>query len=56
MLPAIFKPPTLKRHKPVTVRRDVAESYHGCLIVYVPKSRRLYWRVEGVMAALTELR
>jgi AcrR family transcriptional regulator len=47
-----FHKPTLKTHKPSTVRRNTGESYRGCLIVYVPKSARLYWEIEGVMGGI----
>jgi hypothetical protein len=47
-----FQRPTLKKHNPATVRRNVGDSYCGCLIIYVPKSRRLYWRIEGIMAGI----
>lgn len=47
-----FRRPTLKRHVPQTTRRNVGDGYHGCLIVVVPRSRELYWTVEGVMLAL----
>ena len=47
-----FRRPTLKKHNPATVRRNVGDSYRGCLIIYVPKSSRLYWRIEGVMAGI----
>lgn len=44
-----FLRPTLKRHNPSTVRKNVDDSYRGCLIVYVPKSDKLYRRVEGIL-------
>ena len=47
-----FRRPVLKRHNPSTVRRNVGETYRGCLAVYVPKSSRLYWKVEGVMRGI----
>jgi hypothetical protein len=47
-----FQRATLKRHNPSTVRRNTGDSYRGCLVVYVPKSARLYWVVEGVMRGL----
>jgi hypothetical protein len=49
---ARFRRATLKTHNPSTPRRNVGESYRGCLIVYVPKSSRLYWQVEGVMRGI----
>jgi hypothetical protein len=47
-----FHRPTLKKHNPATIRHNVEESYRGCLIIYVPKSRRMYWRIEGVMEGI----
>jgi transposase len=52
----LFQRPTIKKHKPHTMRINSGADYHGCLVISVPKSRELYWRVEGVMAALTGLR
>jgi len=48
----IFRRPTLKTHNPSTVRYNVGDPYRGCLIVAVPQSRRLYWRIEGVMQGI----
>jgi hypothetical protein len=50
-----FQRPTIKKHRPSTTRINVGVDYHGCLVISVPKSREIYWRVEGVMAALTGL-
>lgn len=47
-----FERPTIKRHNPATKRINVGDDYHGCLCITVPRSRELYWRVEGVMDAL----
>ena len=46
-----FATPTLKHHKPVTVRKNVGESYHGCLRVDVSRSADLYRRIEGWASA-----
>lgn len=43
---------TLKRHNPTTVRRNAGDDYHGCLVITVPRSRALYWRIEGMIAEL----
>jgi Homeodomain-like domain-containing protein len=51
----LFQRPTIKKHAPVTKRANTGTDYHGCLVITVPQSRELYWRVEGVMAALTGL-
>jgi hypothetical protein len=48
-----FRVPTLKRHRVTTNRRNIGESYRGCLVVDVPGSRELYWRVEGVVRTLS---
>jgi hypothetical protein len=53
--PGRFQRPTIKKHQPRTRRGNVGDDYHGCLAVSVPQSRELYWRVEGVMAALDAL-
>lgn len=50
--PESFQRPTLKRHNPATVRRNVGDAYRGCLIIYVPRSSRLYWRMEGIMSGI----
>ena len=46
-----FATPTLKRHNPKTVRKNVGESYHGCLRIDVHRSADLYRKVEGWAAA-----
>ena len=43
-----FQRPTLKRHVPGTQRKNVGESYHGCLVVGVLRSAPLYRQIEGV--------
>jgi transposase len=47
-----FRRPTLKTHNPSTVRHNVGDPYRGCLIIFVPKSRELYWKVEGLMRGI----
>jgi hypothetical protein len=42
-----FLTPTLKRHNPKTVRKNVGENYHGCLRVGVYGSANLYRKIEG---------
>ena len=52
--PGQFQRTTLKRHNPRTVRKNVGDHYHGCLIVSVMQSAELYRRIEGwVRAAIT---
>lgn len=48
----IFRRPSLKTHKPSTNRRNVGDSYRGCLQIEVPTSRLLYWRIEGMMRGI----
>ncbi|MDG4793408.1 helix-turn-helix domain-containing protein [Micromonospora sp. WMMD1082] len=49
-----FQPTTLKRHRPTTVRLNTGETYRGCLAVEVPRSRRLYWKIEGIMKGMSD--
>jgi hypothetical protein len=46
-----FRTPTLKRHNPKTVRKNVGEDYHGCLRIDVHRSADLYRKIEGWAAA-----
>ena len=52
----LFQRPTIQRHVAATKRLNTGSDYRGCLAVSVPRSRELYWRVEGMMGALTGLR
>ena len=45
--PAQFHKPTLKRHNPKTVRKNIGDEYHGCLRIDVQQSAGLYWQIEG---------
>ncbi|MFJ3304850.1 hypothetical protein ACIPSA_17335 [Streptomyces sp. NPDC086549] len=38
---------TLKKHNPKTVRKNVGEAYHGCLVIRVLQGAELYRRIEG---------
>jgi transposase-like protein len=49
---ANFRRATLKRHKVSTTRQNVGDEYHGCLVISAPRSRELYWRIEGVIGEL----
>ncbi|OEJ26509.1 hypothetical protein AS594_20475 [Streptomyces agglomeratus] len=42
-----FQGATLKKHLPKTTRKNIADAYRGCLIIYVSKSADLYRRMEG---------
>lgn len=43
-----FDKPSLKRHNPKTVRKNIGEAYVGCLIVRVLQGRLLYQEIEGI--------
>ncbi|MGW2963347.1 hypothetical protein ACWDGI_33480 [Streptomyces sp. NPDC001220] len=42
-----FYKTTLKKHNPKTVRKNVGDSYRGCLAVRVSRGSELYRRIEG---------
>lgn len=42
-----FQRPVIKRHRPNTRRRNVAETYRGCLQISVQQSAELYRKIEG---------
>ncbi|MEW2403328.1 hypothetical protein [Streptomyces sp. NPDC046862] len=42
-----FNKTTLKKHNPKTVRKNVGDTYHGCLVIKVLKGADLYRRIEG---------
>jgi hypothetical protein len=46
---------TLKRHRPVTTRRNTGPGYRGCLTIDVLRSAELYCRVEGWWEALSTM-
>jgi transposase len=52
--PALFRRPTLKRHQPQTVRKNVGANYRGCLRVDVRQNMELYRRIEGWTRAVTK--
>jgi transposase len=47
-----FKKTAIKKHVPQTPRQNVGDDYHGCLTIDAPKSRELYWRMEGAVRAV----
>ncbi|MFF4587724.1 hypothetical protein [Streptomyces sp. NPDC001388] len=49
-----FNKTTLKKHNPKTVRKNVGESYRGCLVVKVLKGADLYRRIEGSWYGIVE--
>ncbi|KAA6221419.1 hypothetical protein CP973_05030 [Streptomyces albofaciens JCM 4342] len=50
---ATFGKTTLKKHNPKTVRKNVGEEYHGCLVVRVLQGAELYRRIEGWWQGIT---
>jgi hypothetical protein len=50
--PTDFLSSTLKHHTPRTVRKNVGDDYHGCLVVKVRQSAGLYREIEGIWAAV----
>jgi len=56
-LPGVdFRPATLKRHNPKTVRKAVGDGYHGCLNIKVRQSSSLYRSVDGWWRGILEAR
>ncbi|MFC6015052.1 helix-turn-helix domain-containing protein [Plantactinospora solaniradicis] len=49
-----FRRPSLKKHRPTTNRRNTGEGYRGCLVIEVPRSSRLYWKIEGIIRGMTD--
>ena len=47
-----FRKPTIKRHNPKTVRKNVGEAYHGCLRIDVLEGGDLYRRIDGWASAV----
>jgi len=47
-----FATPTLKRHNPKTMRKNVGQTYHGCLRIDVQHSADLYRKIEGWAATI----
>lgn len=51
----LFRRPVIKRHNPKTVRHNVGDDYHGCLVVRVRRSTDLYRQIlgwwQGIVAA-----
>lgn len=43
---------TLKRHNPSPGRHNAGADYHGCFVVRVRQSTRLYRRIEGIVNGL----
>lgn len=50
-----FAKPVIKRHNPKTNRKNVGETYHGCLMVRVRRSSKLYRKIEGWASAVTSI-
>ena len=44
---AQFQRTSLKKHRPVTSRKNRGADYHGCLTIYVVGASRIYWKYRG---------
>jgi hypothetical protein len=42
----------LKRHNPMTVRKNTGDDYHGCLRIDVLRGTSLYRKIEGWAAGV----
>ncbi|MFF5968112.1 hypothetical protein ACFY64_31210 [Streptomyces collinus] len=49
-----FYKTTLKKHNPKTVRKNVSDSYRGCLAIRVLRGADLYRRIEGSWYGIVE--
>jgi transposase len=49
-----FRPSTIKRHNPKTVRHNVNQEYRGCLCVSVLQGRELYEVLDGLVQGLAQ--
>ncbi|MFI1732052.1 helix-turn-helix domain-containing protein [Streptomyces acidicola] len=49
-----FNKTTIKKHNPKTVRKNVGDSYRGCLVIKVLKGSDLYRRIEGSWTGMVE--
>jgi transposase len=49
--PEQFRRPTLKHHNPKTIRKNIGQDYHGCLVISVRRSTDLYPKIEGWASA-----
>ncbi|MEW2526077.1 hypothetical protein [Streptomyces sp. NPDC047071] len=47
-----FNKTTIKKHNPKTVRKNVGETYRGCLVIQVRQSAELYRRIEGAWCGI----
>ncbi|MEU9054217.1 hypothetical protein AB0D37_28010 [Streptomyces sp. NPDC048384] len=51
---SMFNKTTLKKHNPKTVRKNVGDSYRGCLVIKVLRGADLYRRIEGSWYGIVE--
>jgi hypothetical protein len=49
-----FARATVKRHNPKTIRHNVNDDYHGCLVVSVRRSSTLYDAIDGAWRRIVE--
>ncbi|KOG08974.1 MULTISPECIES: hypothetical protein [Streptomyces] len=50
--PSAFRKTTVKRHNPLTNRKNVDAGYHGCLVIRILGSADLYRRIEGAWCGI----
>ena len=50
-----FRRPSLKRHLPKTVRKNIGADYHGCLVINVRCSTELYRQIAGWWSGISTL-
>jgi hypothetical protein len=46
-----FRKPAIKHHNPRTTRKNVGDTYHGCLAIRVRRGSKLYRKIEGWASA-----
>ncbi|MEU2992728.1 hypothetical protein ABZ772_20660 [Streptomyces griseoincarnatus] len=44
---SVFQKTAIKKHNPTTVRKNVGDTYRGCLVIRVSQGADLYRRIEG---------
>ncbi|MFE2041008.1 hypothetical protein ACFXAZ_08760 [Streptomyces sp. NPDC059477] len=49
-----FNKTTLKKHNPKTVRKNVGDTYRGCLVIKVLQGADLYRRIEGSWCGIVD--
>jgi transposase len=52
--PDAFAKPLIKKHNPLTIRKNTGSHYRGCLSMGVRQSRLLYQEIEGLWRGIVE--